>query len=103
MPLSDKAKAMLAKDRLFQSLPEEARPLFLERLMTQRVRGGEWIYRLGDTAGGIYFIADHVLYKEGPDSKTEDEISEESPSREQSSGKVDVNSKAVQDEDAPPF
>lgn len=58
MPLSDKAKAMLAKDRLFQSLPEEARPLFLERLMTQRVRGGEWIYRLGDTAGGIYFIAD---------------------------------------------
>jgi CRP-like cAMP-binding protein len=58
MALSDKAKAMLAKDRMVQSLPEEMRAIFIERLMTQRVRGGEWIYRLGDAAGGIYFITE---------------------------------------------
>lgn len=58
MALSDKAKAVLAHDRLVQALPDEARRAFLDRLMTQRMRAGEWVYRLGDPAGGIYFIAD---------------------------------------------
>ena len=58
MPFSGKAKAMLATDQFIQSLPEEVRTLFIDRLMLQRVRSGEWVYRLGDPAGGIYFIAE---------------------------------------------
>ena len=58
MALSDKAKTALAGDRVIQTLPEAPRRALLERLMTQRVRAGEWIYRLGDPAGGIYFICD---------------------------------------------
>ena len=58
MPFSGKAKAMLATDQFIQSLPEEVRTLFIDRLMLQRVRSGEWVYHLGDPAGGIYFIAE---------------------------------------------
>lgn len=58
MAFSEKAKAALASDVLLQRLPEDARLAFLDRLVTQRFRQSEVIYRLGDPAGGIYYIAE---------------------------------------------
>jgi CRP/FNR family cyclic AMP-dependent transcriptional regulator len=58
MAISDRARGLLAEDRLVQALPDDARRALMERLMPQRVRAGEWIYRLGDPAGGIYFICE---------------------------------------------
>lgn len=77
-------------------------PVFIE---------GRLQYRTWETDGqkrnSLDVVAERVQFlgraKESPDSKTEDEVVEESPSQEQSSGKVDINSKAAQDEDAPPF
>ncbi|MCX5658057.1 MAG: single-stranded DNA-binding protein [Candidatus Omnitrophica bacterium] len=77
-------------------------PVFIE---------GRLQYRTWETDGqkrnSLDVVAERVQFmgraKEGQDSKTEDEVTEESPSSEHSSGKVDINSKATQDEDAPPF
>jgi single-strand DNA-binding protein len=77
-------------------------PVFIE---------GRLQYRTWETDGqkrnSLDVVAERVQFmgrvKEGQDSKTEEEVTEESPSSEHSSGKVDINSKAAQDEDAPPF
>ncbi len=77
-------------------------PVFIE---------GRLQYRTWETDGqkrnSLDVVAERVQFmgraKEGQDSKTEDEITEEAPSQEHSSGKVDINTKAAQDEDAPPF
>lgn len=58
MGFSEKAKLALAADMLLQKLPEPTRQAFLDRAVSQRVRQGETVYRLGDPAGGIYFICD---------------------------------------------
>ena len=77
-------------------------PVFIE---------GRLQYRTWETDGqkrnSLDVVAERVQFmgraKEGQDSKTEDEVIEESPSQEHSSAKVDINTKAAQDEDAPPF
>lgn len=56
MALSEMVKAMLANDRLVQSMTEPMRQAFLEKIVVQRIKQGETVYRLGDPAGGIYFI-----------------------------------------------
>lgn len=58
MAFSEKAKAALAHDFLLLKLSDPARHAFLDRAVTQRVRQSETVYRLGDPAGGIYFICE---------------------------------------------
>ncbi len=57
MPLSEMVKSMLANDRLVLSMDEPMRKAFLEKAVVQRIKQGDTLYRLGDPAGGIYFIA----------------------------------------------
>lgn len=56
MAFSETAKAMLSNDRLVQAMTEPVRQAFLEKAVVQRIKQGETVYRLGDPAGGIYFI-----------------------------------------------